>query len=220
MQYKNYLKKITKNLATSLALALALTSLAGCGKDSGKVPSPSAEPIPASSSPEDGAENTEPEETGQDVNENPVPPSGQSPDGSQAGDKTPDEQPDNTGSSAPENNFAPQSGTELTGNVKTVAADSFVVSQSFIMPTEDSDAGIMVAPAEGSPDEVLVTVHVSENTAYKIHTVKNGGVNGDSDVEKTEGSFSDLKEKSSISAQGHYEDNDFWADEIIIHLFV
>jgi len=122
---------------------------------------------------------------------------------------------------APQNNIAPQSDTELEGNVKSIGEDSFVVSQIFTMPSEDSEeAEIMIAPAEGSADEVLITVHVSENTLYQIHTVKNGGVNGDADVEKTDAGFTDIREKNSITALGYYKDNDFWADNIIIYRFV
>lgn len=122
---------------------------------------------------------------------------------------------------APQNNIAPQSDTELEGNVKSIGEDSFIISQIFTMPSEDSEeAEIMIAPAEGSADEVLITVHVSENTLYQIHTVKNGGVNGDADVEKTDAGFTDIREKNSITAHGYYKDHDFWANNIIIYRFV
>ena len=122
---------------------------------------------------------------------------------------------------APQNNIAPQSDTVLEGNVKSIGEDSFIISQIFTMPSEDSEeAEIMIDPAEGSADEVLITVHVSENTLYQIHTVKNGGVNGDADVEKTDAGFTDIREKNSITAHGYYKDHDFWANNIIIYRFV
>ncbi len=203
MQYKNITKKLTGRILLTFALALALASLSGCGKNASEATSPSAEPIPAPSS---SVENTENDST-------PAPQD-------DAQEAASDNRQDSNASSAPPNNYAPQSDTELSGSIRTIDTDSFVVSQSFDLPIEEGDVGaVTVMPAEGSADEVLITVHVSETTSYKIHTVKNGGVNGDADVEKTDGSFSDLQEKTSVNAQGYYQDGDFWADEIIIYRY-
>ena len=203
MQYKNISKKSSSKIIFALALALALSSLSGCGKNTSETASPVAEPIPAASS--IGSVEDAPAPASQDDAQKPAS----------------DSQQDTGSSSAPQNNFAPQSDTELSGSIRTIDTGSFVVSQSFDLSTEDGDAGaITVMPAEGSEDEVLITVHVSENTSYEIHTVKNGGVNGDSDVEKTDGSFSDLQEGNSIDATGYYQDGDFWADEIILFRYI
>ena len=117
----------------------------------------------------------------------------------------------------------PQSETELTGSVRTVGTDSLVISQSFEMGTTEGDGvtgDIMVAPAEGSPDEVLITVHVTHQTTYEIKTVRNGGVNGDSDVDVSAGSFSDIQTGLSLSFEGHYENGDFHADSVSIYRFL
>ena len=69
-------------------------------------------------------------------------------------------------------------------------------------------------------DEEFVTVYFSEETNYEVWTVKNSGVNGDSDIDKREGTFSDLKEKLSVNMTGFYEGDDFYAKQVIIYNFV
>lgn len=79
---------------------------------------------------------------------------------------------------------------------------------------------IAVAPMEGGPDETLITVKVLEQTEYEIKTVKNGGVNGDSDVQTAQGSFSDLEDEILVDVLGHYEQEEFVAVKIILYRFV
>ena len=86
--------------------------------------------------------------------------------------------------------------------------------------SECAVAEIAVDYGDGVAGAELITVYFSENTGFIVRTVKNGGVNGDSDVEKTEGSFADIQEKTSVNAKGYYENGDFWADTIIIFRFV
>lgn len=216
MQHKITSKKFIWRTSAFLILSLMLASLTGCGNTAGEVTPPTVEPItsePDSDENADPASATDMQNAESDSAENS---SAETSSGSQ---NFGSEQIN--GDPAPHNNIAPQSDTELEGNVKSIGEDSFVVSQIFTMPSEDSkEAEIMVSPAEGSEDEVLITVHVSENTLYQIHTVKNGGVNGDADVEKTDAEFADIREKNSITALGYYKDNDFWADNIIIYRFV
>ncbi len=216
MPRKTIFQTLKKFSALSLILALVLTTLAGCGESAEEAAPPSVEPIaaPASSG----------ENTGNASEEN-GPVDEKSPEqGSSGENSSKDGQANLSDQNVPNQSdsaSAPQSDSELDGNVRTVGTDSFVVSQSFTMPSEDSEnAEIMISPAEGSEDEILITVHITESTVYKIHTVKNGGVNGDSDVEKTEGSFADIQEKTSVNAKGYYENGDFWADTIIIFRFV
>ncbi len=104
---------------------------------------------------------------------------------------------------------------DLSGSVKTIGTDSITISQSF---NEGDD--IIVQPAEGSPEEVCTDVFVSETTEYEVHTVKNSGVNGDSDVETQKGDFSDLAEDVSVDISGYEEDGRFWAEKIVIYQFV
>lgn len=103
----------------------------------------------------------------------------------------------------------------LTGSVKSIGADSIVLSQAF-----EKGGDTLVQPAEGSSDEVCIDVFVSETTQYEIHTVKNGGVNGDADVETREGSFSDLEEGASVTISGYEEESRFQAEKILIYLFI
>ena len=104
---------------------------------------------------------------------------------------------------------------QLYGNVKSIAQGSFVISQAF-----EEGENVMVAPGEGSEDETLVTVYVSESTQYEVKTVKNGGVNGDADVEKSGGSFADLHEDVSVELTGYYEGEEFYAEHICVMKFV
>lgn len=113
---------------------------------------------------------------------------------------------------------ASTSGTEetISGNIKSIGDNSIVLSKA-----EDiSDQEMIIAPAEGSPDEELVTVRFSENTEFIVSTVKNGGVNGDSDVESRKGSFSDLTEQSFLDLTGSYEGKDFMANQVILYIFL
>lgn len=103
----------------------------------------------------------------------------------------------------------------LTGSVSSIGKGSMVISQSF-----EEEGGVLVAPADGSPDQVLVTVRISEETQYEVKTVKNGGVNGDADVEKTSGSFSDLEQDLTVDLMGYYDGEEFAAQKICIYRFV
>lgn len=103
----------------------------------------------------------------------------------------------------------------LMGSVSSIGEDSLVISRSF-----EEEEGVLAAPAEGSPDEVLVSVQVLAHTQYEIKTVKNSGINGDSDVETKSGSFSDLEADASVDLSGYYEGEMFVAEKICIYRFV
>lgn len=183
-----------------LLAAAVMTGCGGADKDSGL-----QTVAPVNTYPMDGE--TAPPETDTDT-------------GQQASDagQTPD-----TGIPSGYDNIPPQSETELMGSVKTIGMDSLVVSQAFDMGTVEQDGvsgDVMVAPAEDSADEVLITVHVTDQTVYEIHTVRNGGVNGDSDVDISAASFSDIRTDLSLTMEGHYENGDFHADRITIYHFV
>lgn len=121
---------------------------------------------------------------------------------------------------------AGESGTEaqslekVAGNVKSIGDQDIVICRSFEESSNGTDMDILVAPAEGSADEELLTVLVLETTRYEVHTVKNGGVNGDADVETREGSLADLKEKAAVNIWGNFEGENFLAQQVIILYFV
>ena len=106
-----------------------------------------------------------------------------------------------------------QSDSEIDGSIESIGNNSVVINKTFY-PSENE------AVSYGDSDKVLITVYFSEETEYEIWTVKNSGVNGDSDVEKQQGAFSDLKEQTSIKLTGSYEGNDFHAQHVIIYQYV
>lgn len=197
-----------KNKKVAVCLGITLFALAaGCGKSGGE-PSVPAE-----------AENTERFEDfkgaidgdGMDSSESPERTSGTDFSEHPSGDGGMPEETDSLSDPVQ----GQQKTEELTGNVSSIGEDSIVISQSF-----EEEGGVLVAPADGSPDQVLITVRVSDQTQYEMKTVKNSGVNGDADVEKKSGSFSDLEQDSSVDLTGYYEGEEFVAEKIVIYRFV
>lgn len=119
-------------------------------------------------------------------------------------------QPDST---QPDNE-QPQFDTELEGSIESIGDNSVVINQ-IVTGEEDN-----VAIAYGGSDKILITVYFSEETEFEVRTVKNSGVNGDADIEKRQGAFSDLKKDAIIHMTGSYEGEDFHAKQVIIYNFV
>lgn len=109
----------------------------------------------------------------------------------------------------------PMTEETISGSVKSIGDNSIVLSKAEVTPD-----GEMTMLAEDGPNEELVTVRFSENTKFVVATVKNSGVNGDSDVESREGSFSDLTEQSLLDLTGSYEGDEFLANQVILYIFV
>lgn len=107
----------------------------------------------------------------------------------------------------------PQFDAELDGSIESIGDNSVVINQTF-HPSENESVAYV-----GSA-ETLVTVYFSEETDFEVRTVKNGGVNGDADIEKRQGSFSDLTLNANLNMTGSYEGNDFYARRVIIYNFV
>ena len=180
-----------KNAAGCASIVLLASLMIGCGGSGQDMPS-SAENVPVSEEIMDQALNGT-DEPNNHFNKD-----------SEA-DFRKDDSADDTGNET----------EELIGNVKTIEEDSLIISQAF-----EEGEEVLVAPGDGSPDEVLISVGVSETTQYEVKTVKNGGVNGASDVETQPGTFSDLKEGVSIHISGYYEGETFQAEKICIMLFI
>ena len=106
-----------------------------------------------------------------------------------------------------------QSDFELEGSIESIGNNSVVINKTFNLSEN-------MAVSYGDSEKVLITVYFTEETKYEVWTVKNSGVNGDSDIEKRQGAFSDLKEQTSINLTGSYEGNDFHAQQVIIYQFV
>lgn len=111
-------------------------------------------------------------------------------------------------------NEQPQSDTELEGSIESIDDNSVVINQ-IVTGEEDN-----VAIAYGGSDKILITVYFSEETEFEVRIVKNSGVNGDADIEKRQGAFSDLKKDAIIHMTGSYEGEDFHAKQVIIYNFV
>ena len=184
--------KKRKNAAGCVSVVLLAGLMIGCG-DSGKAISPSTENVPVSEEKLDQALNSMEDENG---NDNLEMNSEEGEENSQTDDVKKEE-------------------ATLIGSVKSIGKNSLVIRQAF-----EEDKNVLVEPGEGSSDEVLISVNVSESTQYEVKTVKNSGINGDADVERREGSFSDLKEAVSVDISGYYEGETFWAEKISIMVFV
>ena len=117
----------------------------------------------------------------------------------------------------PETESQTQAGTaELTGNVHSVGADSFVISKTTTEHHEDYDLAVSVAP--GAPGEELITVYVTDTAAYQYETVKNGGINPE-DITSREGSYGDLQEGLEVILKGRWEKDVFYAEELVMMQF-
>lgn len=106
---------------------------------------------------------------------------------------------------------------ELTGSVRSVGADSFVVSQTTTEHHEDYDIAVGVAP--GASGEVLVTVYVTDAAVYQYTTVKNSGINPE-DITSREGSYEDLQEGLNVILKGRWEKDAFYAEELELMKFI
>ena len=112
------------------------------------------------------------------------------------------------------NNAQMQSDLKLDGDIESISDNSVVINEVF-HPSEDVSVAY-----ESIEEKTLITVYFSEETKFEVWTIKNGGVNGDADVEKRQGTFSDLKQDTYVSMTGSYSGNDFHAKQVIIHYYI
>ena len=199
-------RKKTGKVSVIFSMAILLGMLAGCGSD-GKEENTSAVEIIHTDTVDEKSPEWEP------VNEQT--PDEEIPASEQTDEKSASEQEGSLGQAEK----GEQSLETIYGTVKSIGDGSIVISRAFEVESDEPDAGIMVAAAEGSADEVLVTVYTSENTKYEVHTVKNGGVNGADDVESRAADWSDIKDGASVDMIGNWEGADFRAEKIIIYYF-
>ena len=107
-----------------------------------------------------------------------------------------------------------QSDIKLDGDIESIGDNSVVINEVF-HPSDNVSVSY-----ENTEEKVLITVYFSKETKFEIWTVKNGGVNGDADIEKRQGTFSDLKQDTYVSLTGSYSGNDFYAKQVIIHYYI
>lgn len=208
--------KAVGRVSVFLGMAVLTGLLSGCGSfeeaednsaweivhtDTGEEKTPNEKP----------AEEQKPDETAEEVN---------LPDGNATVKQQPDQAAEEEETGLEQEEGGSQTLETIYGNVKSISADSLIISRAFEEELEESAGDILVGPAEGSADEVLTTVFISENTKYEVHTVKNGGVNGDDDVEKREGTLTDIKAEAFVNITGSWKDAGFCAEKIVISYFV
>ena len=99
---------------------------------------------------------------------------------------------------------------ELYVHVESIGDNSVLGSRISVEPVADSSSVIMVSG--GGDDEVLILIHFMDNTSYIYQIIRNGGA----DVETSEGSFSDIGLNMILDLTGHYEGDDFYADQVTI----
>ena len=107
-----------------------------------------------------------------------------------------------------------QSDFELDGDIESIGDNSVVINEVF-HPSDNVSVSY-----ESAEEKVLITVYFSEETKFEVWTIKNGGVNGDADIEKRQGTFSDLEQDTYVSMTGSYSENDFHAKQVIIHYYI
>lgn len=222
---KLYHKGRVSAAAIILFLAVGMT---GCGKDtevSGQTEEIVTEADKAGVEEKKQPETPENEEAGENGEENSktdredqTKPKEEKPKKEEASkDDEKGEQTETAEQTGPETESRPQAGTvELTGKVRSVSAGSFVVSKSTTEHYEDYD--IEVGVADGAPGEELVTVYVTDMAVYQYVTVKNAGIRPE-DITSREGSYEDLQKGLSVILKGYWEEDSFYADELVIEKF-
>ena len=114
----------------------------------------------------------------------------------------------------PEEESFSENSEELEGMVQSIGEGSVVISRIFSEKSEEDGLYYVSGVAEGSDEEELVTVSVTEDTKFQVRTIKNGG----EDVTEREGTFEDMKKDMIVNVTG-YMDNageEIRASEIVI----
>lgn len=206
-------QKRTEKITVFLGAAIVMCAVTGCGNTDGEE---TGDVIRIESSSEDNSGQMQQEEERND-GEREKPEDGQEYNNVES-ERTEDDQGAETDVVLKEI----ESDTELSGDVKSIGEDSMTVSEihNYVEEDQGKAAEVGVSYAIGSPDDELITVYFSENTQFIIRNVKNGGVNGDSDVEDEAGSVSNIQEGKTVNMTGSYEGADFYADQVIIYNFI
>lgn len=200
-----------KKIAAYLCMGLLLLMTAGCGNSDADSDVSKVDTINFNDVIDANMEENSSNHQGDEENVNNQQGSDEKNENSLQGDKKDD---NNTQQDSKEESTSNQSQTnsELEGNIESIGDNSIVINKTF-HPSSNT------AVSYGD-EKVLVTVYFSEETKYEVWTVKNGGVNGDSDIDKREGGFSDIKNQLSVKLTGVYKGNDFHAKQVIIYNFV
>ncbi len=108
----------------------------------------------------------------------------------------------------------------LDGSVVSINPDEKSVEVNEIITEElDDGSSMAVELAEGGSSENNIKVRFTNDTIYTVRTVKNSGINPE-DSSNSTGSFSDIKEGSTLNMEGRYEGEEFLASSVLIYVFV
>ena len=179
-----------KRVTASLCAGLLLVAAVGCGKSDEYFELPKVEVIEV-----DNVTDTSAEENSNYQNSD-------------------EERNSQSSSEENTNNAQLPSDFELDGDIESIGDNSVVINEVFHLSDNVSVA------YENVEEKVLITVYFSEETKFEVWTIKNGGMNGDADTEKRQGTFSDLKHDTYISMTGSYSGNDFYAKQVVIHYYI
>lgn len=105
--------------------------------------------------------------------------------------------------------------TIIGGKVRSIARNSFVLSLTIWEDSEDGSGSCVLIPEPGSPEEELVTVRCADSVVYELWTIQGGGAG----IQKEEAAFSQIQEGIGLEAEGHYEEDEFVADKVIIEIY-
>ncbi len=125
---------------------------------------------------------------------------------------------ENNASGNDENDGKTQAEESFSGVVSEInKKDNFVVVRK-IITQEGGTVAVVTVAEEAGEEEDLVTVFFTDNTAFKVKTVKNAG----EEVTEREGAFSDIKKESTLEFKGKMDakGQEFLADEVVICEFV
>lgn len=127
--------------------------------------------------------------------------------------------PDNADAGAagekdPEEELFSDTEEELEGMVQSVGESSVVISRIFSEESEEDGLYYVYSPGEGSDEEELITVSVTDDTKYRVRIIENGG----EDATEKEGEFADIKKDLMIKVTGYMDDagKEMRASEIVI----
>lgn len=98
----------------------------------------------------------------------------------------------------------------IGGKVRSIDADSFVISRTLI----DAE-GYVKMPEAGSPEEQLVTIRCTDSTVFELWKIPGGGAG----IETSEAAFSDLAAGSGLEAEGYFDGEEFAAEKVIIEIY-
>ena len=194
-----------KRVTASLCVGLLLVAAVGCGKSDEYSEVPKVDIVKVDNVTDTNVEESVSQSSSEESINNQSGNSLEDGSGQQNNNEDLEQQPDNA---------QLQSDFELDGDIESIGDNSVVINQVF-HPSENVSVSY-----EDIEEKTLITVYFSEETKYEVWTIKNGGVNGDADTEKRQGTFSDLKQNTYISMTGSYSGNDFHAKQVIIYYYI